>query len=167
MPIYEFYCSSCHVLFSFFSRRVDTESRPRCPRCRRRKLDRRVSGFAVTHGQSDDPAAAVPESSDLRLESAMDSLASEIGHIDENDPRQAAGLMRRFSEMTGMRFGEGMKEALSRLEMGEDPESIEAEMGETLESEDPYMENMGPGGSSGRARSDRSPERDPVLYDLQ
>ena len=24
MPIYEFYCGSCHVVFSFFAKRVDT-----------------------------------------------------------------------------------------------------------------------------------------------
>jgi len=47
--------------------------------------------------------------------------------------------MRKFSDMTGLHYTEKMNEALSRLETGEDPEAIEAEMGDALENEDPFV----------------------------
>jgi hypothetical protein len=72
------------------------------------------------------------------MEKAMSLLAREAEHLDENDPRQAANLMRRLSDMTGLNLGPGMEEALSRMEAGEDPEQIEAEMGDLLEGEDPF-----------------------------
>jgi len=45
MPIYEFYCVDCHTVFNFFSRRIDTEKRPSCPRCGRPGLERRLQQF--------------------------------------------------------------------------------------------------------------------------
>jgi len=35
MPIYEFYCEDCNTLFNFFSRTVNTDKQPPCPRCRK------------------------------------------------------------------------------------------------------------------------------------
>jgi len=53
-------------------------------------------------------------------------------NMDENDPRQMARVMRKLSEATGMNLGQGFEEAMARLESGEDPEKIEAEMGDAL-----------------------------------
>ena len=58
--------------------------------------------------------------------------------MKEDDPRQAATLMRRLAEMTGLNMGPRMEDALGRLERGEDPEKIEEEMGDLLEGEDPF-----------------------------
>ena len=69
---------------------------------------------------------------------AMQMISSEAGRINEDDPRQAANLMRKLSEMTGIKLGEGMNEALKRMEAGEDPDQIESEMGDLLQSEDPF-----------------------------
>jgi hypothetical protein len=57
-----------------------------------------------------------------------------------------------------------MEEALRRMERGEDPEQVEAEMGDLLESEDPFVfnEKKGRGGNAAR----RAPIRDETLYDL-
>lgn len=46
MPIYEFYCSRCHMIFNFFSTTINTEKRPNCPRCRKTRLVRQMSAFA-------------------------------------------------------------------------------------------------------------------------
>ena len=54
----------------------------------------------------------------------MQMLAGEADNINEDDPRQAADLMRKLTHMTGMELGSGMEEALSRMESGEDPESV-------------------------------------------
>jgi hypothetical protein len=66
--------------------------------------------------------------------------------------------------MTGMELGAGMEEALRRMERGEDPEQVEAEMGDLLESEDPFVlpEKRGKGARGAR----RAPLRDETLYDL-
>src|SRR5687767_1877380 len=140
MPIYEFYCSDCHRLFSFLSRRVETEKRPSCPRCARASLERRVSAFAISKGRA-EPARPSGATSDLppgmdeeRMARAMESLAGEAEGLDENNPRQAAQLMRKMFESTGLPMGGEVQEAIRRMESGEDPERVEAEMGDVLET---------------------------------
>jgi len=91
----------------------------------------------------------------------MTRLSSEADKLNENDPRQAARLMRMFSDMTGVKLGDGMQEALSRLESGEDPDAIEAEMGDILQNEDPFL----PGQARSRGKKS-TPLRDETLYDL-
>jgi hypothetical protein len=59
--------------------------------------------------------------------------------INEDDPRQAAQLMRKLSHMTGLELGPGMSEALDRMEKGEDPDQLESEMGDMLADEDPFI----------------------------
>lgn len=164
MPIYEFYCPDCNTIFNFFSKTINTTKRPTCPQCRKRELDRRMSAFAVT-----GRAAEAGDGEDLpfdegKMEKAMQMMASEAERINEDDPRQAANLMRKLTDMTGMELGAGMQEALRRMERGEDPETVEAEMGDLLESEDPFVlpEKRG----RGRAAARQAPHRDETLYDL-
>ncbi len=139
MPIYEFYCRSCDTIYKFLSRTVDTEKRPPCPKCGDLDLKRVPSLFAPISGsrEEDDPAG-LPAFDEEKAERAMSVLAREAEGMDEEDPRQAARLMRRLSDATGISLGPGMEEALHRLEQGEDPEKIEEEMGELLDEEDPF-----------------------------
>lgn len=163
MPIYEFYCPDCNTLFSFFSRTINTDKRPTCPRCKTRTLERQMSAFAVTgraKAGGEDDELPFDES---KMEKAMQVLASEAERINEDDPRQAANLMRKLTDMTGMELGAGMEEALSRMERGEDPERVEAEMGDLLESEDPFIL---PGKKGGGGSVRKAPTRDDTLYDL-
>jgi hypothetical protein len=96
----------------------------------------------------------------------MESLAGEAENISEDDPRQAAQLMRKFSKMTGMEFGPGMETALNRLEAGEDPEQIESDMGDVIENEEPFV-LPGKGEKAGKTRARVSPpRRDSKLYDM-
>jgi len=83
--------------------------------------------------------------------------------MDEEDPRQAAQLMRKLSDMTGLKLGPGFQEALSRMEAGEDPEQVEAELGDALEEENPFevKKKSGP-----LLRKLLPPRRDETLYDL-
>jgi hypothetical protein len=98
------------------------------------------------------------------MEKAMQTLAGEAESINEEDPRQAANLMRKLTDMTGLELGPGMTEALRRMEKGEDPDQIEAEMGDLLEGEDPFIL---PGNKGGlRAGKRPAPQRDQTLYDL-
>lgn len=138
MPVYEFYCSDCHTVFNFMSRRVNTDKRPSCPRCGKPELERQVSSFALSSGRADDSGDGIPDIDDERMERAMESLAGRMDGMDENDPRQMAGFMRKLSEVSGMDLGAGFEEAVRRLEAGEDPEKIEEEMGALFDGDEPY-----------------------------
>ena len=164
MPIYEFYCNQCHTIFNFFSRRVNTRKVPLCPRCKDSKLSRQVSMFAITGRAKEDGETDELPFDEGRMEKAMQMLAGEAEKINEDDPRQAAQLMRKLTRMTGLDLGDGMEEALSRMEQGEDPEQIESEMGDLLEGDDPFL-LKGKKGLVGRRRQ-LPPKRDDTLYDL-
>lgn len=166
MPIYEFYCQDCHTLFSFFSRRVDTETRPACPRCARPQLERRMSLFAISRGRSREPAGDdLPEVDEARMERAMAGMAAELEGVNEDDPRAMGRMMRRLFDAAGMQMGPGMGEALRRMEAGEDPDQVEAELGEALESEDP-LEARPRARLADLRRRLLPPQVDPHLYDL-
>jgi putative FmdB family regulatory protein len=162
MPIYEFYCSRCHMLFNFFANTINTEKRPNCPRCRKTRLVRQMSTFASPKGLAEEDGMGMPDVDESKMMEAMNMLAGQAEGIDENDPRQAANLMRKLSDMTGLSLGPGMEEALRRMEAGEDPEQLESEMGDLLEEEDPFS----PKKKSGRASRRRPPAVDSTLYDL-
>lgn len=161
MPIYEFYCPDCHMIFNFFSKTINTEKKPLCPRCSKVRLDRRMSVFASPKNKGEDDDTSMPDLDEARMEKAMSALAGEMDHLDEDDPRQAANLMRKLTDMTGLELGASMQEALHRMEAGEDPEKIEAEMGDLLEEEDPFLPKKGPS-----LRKYSPPKVDETLYDL-
>jgi len=162
MPIYEFYCQNCHMIFNFFSATVNTEKRPLCPKCKKKRLARQMSTFSTLRGRGEEEDMPLPDMDESKMAQAMDLLAREAGRVDENDPRQAADLMRKLTDMTGLDLGPGMEEALRRMENGEDPEQIEAEMGDLLEEEDPFSLKE----KSSRAPKKRPPKVDDTLYFL-
>ncbi len=97
------------------------------------------------------------------MESAMAAIADEAGSLDEDNPRQAARLMRKLTDAAGVSLGPRMEEAIRRMEKGEDPDRIEEEMGDLLESEEPFAIEE----SKGKKRSRRTaPRVDSKLYDL-
>lgn len=163
MPIYEFYCDACHTIFSFFSKSVNTRKRPTCPRCKVNRLSRQMSAFAVTGRAKEDSAVDDLPVDESRMEQAMQMLAGEAEKIGEDDPRQAAQLMRKLTDMTGLEMGAGMREAIERMEHGEDPEQIEAEMGDILENEEPFELGVRKARPGSRRQA---PQRDETLYDL-
>ena len=168
MPIYEFYCRNCHTIYSFLSRKVDTETVPKCPRSSKHKLSRQVSRFAISKGRGDQSNSGSEFGSDFdeaKMEQAMMQLASEMDGADEEDPRAVAHMMRRMMDTTGMNMGEGMQEAIRRMEAGEDPDKVEEELGDVLESEDPF--DPGEGKLKGMVRRmTEAPNEDPEIYDM-
>jgi len=162
MPIYEFYCDRCNTVFSFFSQGVNTTKIPACPRCSR-PLKRQMSLFAkVSRGKEEPAEDGMPPLDEAKMEKAMAMLAGEAEKLNEDDPRQAAQLMRKLTDATGLSLGPGMEEALHRLEKGEDPDQIEAEMGDLMDGEEPFLLD-GQGRKGGRKPK---PRVDETLYDL-
>jgi putative FmdB family regulatory protein len=174
MPIYEFYCDDCHTVFNFFSRRIDTERRPRCPRCGRPDLERWLSVFAISKartGSADEVDDGMGDMDEARMLEAFDSMSAEFAGMNEEDPRQAARLMRRLFESVGLRVGEHMDEAIRRMEAGEDPDRIEQDMGDVLDDEAPIRGKAKHGIPSveelkALRRKLLPPKRDETLYTL-
>lgn len=166
MPIYEFYCKNCHTIYNFLSRTVNTEKIPDCPTCQSIKLQRKVSLFATISNRKDDGEADadMPPIDEVQMEKAMGMLAQEAERMDEDDPRQAAMLMRKLSDATGLAMGPAMEEALSRMERGEDPDKIEEEMGDLLEGEEPFLLQEKGRGLKGYRKP--PPNVDDTLYEL-
>ncbi len=164
MPIYEFYCQSCNTLFNFYSKTINTSKTPSCPKCINHPLSRRMSAFAVTGKAREDSQMDALPFDESKMEQAMQMLAGEAENINEDDPRQAANLMRKLTDMTGIELGPGMQEAIRRMESGEDPEQIESEMGDVLGEEEPFLLS----GKKGKtlAGKQKAPLRDDMLYDL-
>jgi putative FmdB family regulatory protein len=169
MPIYEYYCPPCHTIYSFFARTLSTPVDPTCPKCGKKKLEKKVSRFAISKGLTEN--AGSPDPFENVDESKMEQLMAEMApHMDENsdgpeDPRQMAGLMKKMFEMTGMQPNGAMLEAIRRMEAGEDPDKIDEEMGDALDGEgDPFA----PESSKQKrlARFFEAPNVDPELYDL-
>jgi putative FmdB family regulatory protein len=175
MPIYEFYCSACHMLFNFFSARIDTAARPACPRCGRPDLERRPARFATlkrsaasteSAGEADEDNP-FPGLDEERLERAMESMSGDLEGIGENeDPRQMARFFRRFGEAAGMRLGPRMEEMLRRLDKGEDMESLEEEMGDVGEGEEGELDDWFQLKETAKRLRQRKPKLDETLYFL-
>jgi len=167
MPMYEFFCDECNTIYTFFSRRIDTEKVPACPKLAVHHLSRMVSRFAVTGSSrseegGDDEGEGTPNLAidEAKMEHALESLAAEAEHISDDDPRQAANLMRKLTDMTGLKLGDKMEDALSRMEAGEDPDAIEQEMGDINEAD------LFSGASSRGGKQNRPPLRDETLYEM-
>src|ERR1700690_2527235 len=141
MPIYEFACPKCRKIFSFLSKRLTPDRLPVCPQCGPKKMSKQISRFARSKGVK-EPAAGgemagddppLPDLDDPRVERAMMEMERDMEHLDEKNPRHMARMMKKMKDL--MPPGSMPKEldtAIKRLEAGEDPEKIEADMGGEL-----------------------------------
>ena len=141
MPIYEFACPQCRRIFSFLSKRVNPDRLPVCPKCGNKKMSKQVSRFAMSRGLKEPVAKgetagdgpSMPDFDDPRVARAMAEMERDMEHLDENNPRHMAHMMKKVKAL--MPPGSIPKEldvAIKRLEAGEDPEKIEADMGDVM-----------------------------------
>ena len=173
MPIYEFFCDRCNMLFNFMSHRIDTTARPACPRCGRPELERRPARFATLRRSGggdeggEDDESPFPGLDEGRLEQAMEAMGGELERMgDDEDPRQMARFFRRFGDVAGMKLGPRMEEMLRRLEAGEDPESLEDEMGGGEEGDEGEMDEWFQLKDTAKRLRRRRPKLDDQLYFL-
>jgi putative FmdB family regulatory protein len=159
MPIYEYLCKPCNRVFSFYNRSLNSDARPVCPKCGGTEMKKLMSMFATTHSTHDQGSAAGDDpQGDPRTEREMMKLMSAAEKMDENDPRQLGALMRKMSDLGGEKLDGEMEEAVRRLEAGEDPEKIEADLGDFW-GEGPDDGTCCPGGCG-------APSYDSGLYDM-
>lgn len=169
MPIYEFACPDCRRIFSFLSKRVNPERLPTCPKCGNKKLTKQMSRFAPLRrgaepkGETEggDEMGGGPEMDDPRMMRAMAELERDMEHMDENNPRHMAHMMKKMKDlMPPGTMPKEMDVAIKRLEAGEDPEKIEEEMGDIFGDLMGGEDEEGGGGMGGGGYT-----RDSGLYD--
>ncbi len=145
MPIYEYLCSRCNLIFQFFVRSSGAAA-PSCPKCGSGGLERVMSSFSTSRGSSAPFAGGGSE--------------PDLSGLDESDPRAMARTIKNMALEMGEDLGPELDEAISRLEAGEDPEQVEREMEDAGLGDDEEE-----GGNGGKLPPAGGPRRDPGLYD--
>jgi len=173
MPIYEFFCPDNRRIYSFFARSLRFADKvPRCPDNPKWKMEKLISGFAIT-GRAKEKIADTTDGSldDAKMEVAMSEMEREFGHIAESDnpdPRALAKMMRRMGEISGQKMPAQMDEVIVRLENGEDPDKLEAEYGDVFDAMD-GADDADTGGDEiarKKARKAKRITRDPKLHEM-
>jgi len=173
MPIYEFFCPQNRRIYSFFARSLRFADKvPRCPENARWKMEKMISGFAIT-GRTKEKGVAGELGDDMdeaKMDAAMNAMEQEFGGVadsDNPDPRALAAMMRRMGELTGQKMPAEMNEVIARLEKGEDPEKLESEYGDVFDALESGDDSDG-GGLEGKLklRKKKRITRDPTLYEM-
>jgi len=138
MPIYEYRCQNCHRRFSKFWRAFsDAEgAEVQCEYCGSDDVQRLISRVRMVRSE------------ESRLEDMADPSQWDI---DENDPKSMGRFMRKMKNELGDEAGDigpEFDEVIDRLESGQDPEKIEAEMPDLMDDMGGDMGGM-PGGGMG------------------
>ncbi|HIG27680.1 MAG TPA: zinc ribbon domain-containing protein [Verrucomicrobiales bacterium] len=171
MPIYEFACPKCRMIFSFLSKRINPDHFPKCPKCGSRKLKKEISCFSALKGGKDSSGdhseggegdSTIPAFDDPKIQRAMNELEKDMSHLDENNPKHMAHMMKKMKDLLPQdAMPKEMDIAIKRLESGEDPEKIEEDMGDVFGD----MEGMGGDGEMGGGMGGMPYSRDSGLYD--
>src|SRR6476661_7836766 len=141
MPIYEFACPKCRRVFNFLSKRLNPDRLPACPKCGNKRMTKQISRFAMTRGLKEpakggaggEDEGPMPDMDDPRMMRAMSEMEHDLEHLDENNPKHMAHMMRKMKDILPPgTMPKEMDIAIKRLEAGEDPEKIEADMGDVL-----------------------------------
>ncbi len=116
MPSYDFRCNACgrRFVLTYKTYAEYDAAQHTCPHCGSAELTRLISRVAIaksqpwSHSAGDDPAF-------------LDAL-------EHSDPRTLGRMLRAISEESGEDLGPEFDEVVTRLERGEDPEKIEADL---------------------------------------
>ena len=179
MPIYEFACNDCRTIFSFFARRVNTTATPSCPKCGK-PLDRQVSLFRAARGSQPDadplglgddgldgdfPDIPDFDPGDSRAAAAIAEMGDRIDRIDPSNPAEAAGVLKEFSQKSGIRFNKGVADAIESLASGDTSEATQQRLAEAMEGGH-LLEEIKKAGQA-QASAPAPFAKDPTLYDLE
>jgi hypothetical protein len=175
MPIYEYFCPDNRRIYSFFARSLRyADKLPRCPDNPKWKMEKMLSGFAITGRAKEEKSDfGGDDMDDSKMEAAMNAMEREFGGVAESDnpdPKALAAMMRRMGELTGQKMPAEMDEVIGRLEKGEDPDKLEEEYGDVFDKMDAMAgdDAGGEGGKEGpmKRRRKRRITRDPKLYEM-
>ena len=118
MPRYGYHCQNCGKKFRIFQSYADYGVVTiHCPFCESADLKRLIDRIRVL------------KSEDARLDD-MESMFGDPESLEglEDDPRAMGRMIRKMSEEMGEDLGPEFDEVVERLEKGQSPEDIEADM---------------------------------------
>ena len=119
MPTYEYRCNACGRRVALFYKTYAEydETTHICPRCGSTSLTRLISRVAISRS----PLSRLFSGGDDVDDSVLDDL-------DDSDPRTMGRMLREMSSEVGEDMGPEFEEVVGRLERGESPDDIEADM---------------------------------------
>jgi putative FmdB family regulatory protein len=119
MPTYEYRCNACGRKVALFYKTYAEydEATHLCPRCGSTNLTRLISRVAISRS----PLSRLFSGGDDVDDSVLDDL-------DDTDPRTMGRMLREMSSEVGEDMGPEFEEVVGRLERGENPEDIEADL---------------------------------------
>lgn len=187
MPIYEYYSPDTHKIYSFYAKTLAQGGlTPRCPDDPKARMVKLISSFTIGGPRREESPATSPATApgadradDARLNAAMEAMEREFSHVDENDPRAMARMMRRMAELGGEKLDDTMEEVVRKLEEGADPDSLEEQLGDQFGPEEeggfargPDAARDGISGTHAERKAmfrslRRPPARDPKLHDYE
>src|ERR1041385_4122392 len=128
MPIYEYACPKCRVIFNFLSKRINPDRLPECPKCGNKKMAKQMSRFAMSRGLKESAAPGdadggeegpMPNFDDPRVMRVMSEMERDMEHLDENNPKHLAHMMRKMKDILPPgTMPKEMDIAIKRLEAG-------------------------------------------------
>ena len=93
-------------------------------------MEKQMSSFAMTSGAKESgapgdvsgDAEGMPNLEDPRVQRVMNEMERDMEHLDENNPKHMAHMMRKMKDlMPPGSMPKEMETAIKRLEAGEDP----------------------------------------------
>ncbi len=110
MPIYEYRCGDCKK-YSTYLILQGHSSTLSCKHCPGQQLERIISRVAS------------PKSEEARMEALADP--SNVGNLDENDPKSLARFMKKMGKEMGEDRGEEFDEAMETMgESGQEEDNM-------------------------------------------
>lgn len=121
------------------------------------------AGAATIGEDGAEGGEPMPDFEDPRVQRTMSEIESEMEHLDENNPRHMARMLRKMKDLLPTSAApRELEVAIRRLEAGEDPDKIEADMGDVLGD---FMGEPGDGDEGGGGGRGGGYSRDAGLYD--
>lgn len=109
MPIYEYFCKDCNVIFNFMSAKVAPLTVPDCPKCHSRTLTKILSTFASRVLSKNESAAA----DENRIEKAFSTLLQDAEAIRGGNDKDTSALMEMFTKECGFNYSDELVSSLA------------------------------------------------------
>lgn len=164
MPFYEFYCEDCHRIFNFFSKQINTDKSPDCPKCAKPSIQRLISNFSALKDMNPlkDKGGFLTKNDPESVQAQL-FLNNELKKINTQDPRQMASVLRKLGDVTGNHLGPNLQKVLSQMEQGGNVEELQLELESILTK---YAENTESEFGTHQAKASLPPTIDEEVYDL-
>lgn len=155
MPIYEYFCRDCNVIFNFMSVKIAPAAAPICPRCDSQSMKKYLSSFSTSSAES----AGELEVTEKRVESAFNNLLNRAEKLTDSDADEVSGLMHSFTKECGVEYTEKMTKVIGDISQG-DEQIINKEDADYL------LESSSNDEMLGKLTKEADPEVDPRIYQL-